>query len=124
MIGLVTTTLVEPAELARRIVDFLTDRQANDVVLLDIHAIASFTDFFIIASAQNERHLTALIGAIGKDLANAGVKSLHREGESDSGWVLVDFGPVILHLFTPENRAFYDLEGLWGRAGVPAVRFQ
>ena len=124
MISAVTRTQIEPPDLARRIVDFLTDRQASDVVLLDIHAIASFTDYFVIASAQNERHLNALVGAIDKDLANEGTKALHREGETDSGWILVDFGAVILHLFTAENRSFYDLEGLWGRTGVPAVRFQ
>ncbi len=120
----VTTTLIEPSELARRIVDLLSDRQAEDIVLLDIHEIASFTDYFVIASAQNARHMNALINAFDKDLANEGVKSLRKEGESDSGWVLVDFGAVIVHIFTAEDRTFYNLEGLWGRAGVPAVRFQ
>jgi len=120
----VTTTLIEPSELARRIVDLLSDRQAEDIVLLDIHEIASFTDYFVIASAQNSRHMNALINAFDKDLANEGVKSLRKEGEADSGWVLVDFGAVIVHIFTAEDRSFYNLEGLWGRAGVPAVRFQ
>ena len=70
------------------------------------------------------RSLGALLGAFGKELANEGVKALHTEGQADSGWILVDFGDVIVHLFTPEDREFYDLEGLWSRAGVPAVRFQ
>jgi ribosome-associated protein len=52
------------------------------------------------------------------------VKTLHIEGEADSGWVLVDFGGVIAHLMAPNERAFYNLEGLWQRAGVAAVRFQ
>ncbi|MPZ48552.1 MAG: ribosome silencing factor [Dehalococcoidia bacterium] len=120
----VTTTQIEPSELARRVVDLLSDRQAEDIVLLDIHEIASFTDYFVIASAQNARHMNALINSFDKDLANEGVKSLRKEGQSDSGWVLVDFGAVIVHIFTAEDRAFYNLEGLWGRAGVPAVRFQ
>jgi ribosome-associated protein len=68
--------------------------------------------------------MNAIIDVIEKDLANEGVKALHREGDSHSGWVLVDFGAAILHLFTPEDRVYYDLEGLWGKAGVPAVRFQ
>ena len=119
-----TQTQVEPSEIARRIVDVLADRQAEDVVLLDIHEIASFADYFVIATALNGRHMTALLNSIEKDLPNEGYKALRREGEATSGWVLVDFGAVIVHIFTPEDRVFYDLEGLWSRAGVPAVRFQ
>ena len=111
-------------ELARKIVDLLSERQAEDVVLLDIHQIASFTDYFVIATAQNSRHMNALINSFDKDMANEGIKPLHREGETNSGWVLVDFGAVIVHLFTPEDRTLYNLEALWSRAGVPAVRFQ
>lgn len=119
-----TKTLIEPAEMAQRIVDVLTDRQAEDVVMLDIHEVASFTDYFVIATAQNQRHTTALINAFEKDLANEGIKPLHIEGGNNSGWVLVDFGPVIVHVFQPEDREHYRLEALWSRAGVPAVRFQ
>ncbi len=124
MIPHVTQIQTEPADLARRIVDLLSDRQAEDIVLLDISQIASFADFFVIATAQNPRHMNALIDAFGKELANEGIKSLHREGDPDSGWVLVDYGAVIVHLFTEQDRQFYNLEGLWSRAGVPAVRFQ
>ena len=110
--------------MVSNIVDLLTDRQAEDVVLLDLHGVASFTDGFIIATAQNSRHLRALVGAIDKDFVAEGLKALHIEGDDDSGWVLVDFGDVIVHLFTPEQRSFYKLESLWTRAGVSAVRFQ
>jgi ribosome-associated protein len=114
----------DPAELARRIVDLLSERQAENITLLDISQVANFTDYFVIANAQNDRHMRALIDAFDTELAREGVKSLRTEGEPDSGWVLVDFGDVIAHLFTPEDRAFYNLEGLWQRAGVAAVRFQ
>ena len=124
MMPLVTQTQTEPADLARRIVDLLSDHQAEDIVMLDIGQIASFADYFVIATAQNPRHMNALVDAFGKELANEGIKSLHREGEPDSGWVLVDYGAVIVHLFTADDRQFYNLEGLWARAGVPAVRFQ
>ena len=120
----VTQEKIDPSELAERIVDLLSDRQAEDIVQLDISDVASFTDYFVIATAQNPRHMNALIDAFDKELANQGVKSLRREGQSDSGWVLVDFGPVIVHIFTPEDRSHYNLESLWTRAGVPAVRFQ
>ena len=124
MIGRMTRATPEASELAQQLVDLLADRQAEDVVLLDIRSVTDFADYFVIASAQNARHMQALIDAFDRDLARQGVKSLRREGDADSGWVLVDFGDVIVHLFAPEDRAYYNLEGLWGRAGVPAVRFQ
>lgn len=124
MIRLMTTAQTPPTEIARRIVDLLSDRQAEDIVQLDISQVSSFTDIFVIATAQNPRHMNALTDAFGKELANEGIKSLRTEGSSDSGWILVDYGPVIVHLFTPDDRKFYNLEGLWTRAGVPATRFQ
>jgi ribosome-associated protein len=120
----VTQATAEPADIARRIVDLLSDRQAEDVIMLDISSVSSFADYFVIATAQNPRHMNALIDSFDKELAREGYKALRREGQPDSGWVLVDFGPVIVHLFTPEDRSYYNLEGLWTRAGVPAVRFQ
>ncbi len=119
-----TEVLPEPSEIAQTIVDSLSEHQAENIVLLDISQISSFSDYFVIATAQNGRHMNALISVFDKDLANQGVDALRREGNSDSGWVLVDFGAVVVHLFTEEDREFYDLEGLWDRAGVPAVRFQ
>jgi ribosome-associated protein len=117
-------TPIDASELAHRIVDLLTEHQAENVVLLDISQVATFADYFVIASAQNPRHANALLSVFDKELAREGIKSLRREGEPDGGWVLVDFGPVIVHLFLPEDRSFYNLEGLWSREGVPAVRFQ
>jgi ribosome-associated protein len=110
--------------MAQAIVDALSEHQAEEIVMLDISQISTFSDFFVIATAQNGRHMDALISVFDKDLANQGLDFLRREGTSDSGWVLVDFGAVVVHLFTEEDRSFYDLEGLWNRAGVPAVRFQ
>ena len=124
MIGWMLNSQSEPADIARRIVELLSDHQAEDVVLLDISQVASFADFFVIATALNARHIVALIDSFDKELAREGVKSLRREGGADSGWVLVDFSAVIVHIFLPEDRAFYNLEGLWGREGVAAVRFQ
>jgi ribosome-associated protein len=124
IMSVTTRTQLEPADIARRIVDALSDHQAEDIVMLDISQLSSFSDYFVIATAQNSRHMDALMGVFSKDLASEGIKALHHEGQADSGWVLVDFGAVIAHLFTPEDREFYNLEGLWDRAGVPAVRFQ
>lgn len=119
-----TEAQLDSSELAQRVVDLMDERQAEDVVMLDISQVSSFTDYFVIATALNARHMGALLDAFNKELANEGVKSLRTEGDANSGWVLVDFGPVIVHLFTPEERQFYNLEALWQRTGVPAVRFQ
>ena len=124
MIDAMSEAELAPSDLAQRLVDLLSDRQAEDVTILDISQIASFTDYFVIASGQNARHMRSLVDAFDTELAREGVKSLRREGEPDGGWVLFDFGDVIVHLFSPEDRAFYNLEGLWGREGVAAVRFQ
>ena len=124
MIPDVTEVLPDPRDMAQAIVDALSEHQAEDIVMLDISQISTFSDYFVIATAQNARHMDALISLFDKDLANQGFDALRREGTSDSGWVLVDFGAVVVHVFTEEDRAFYDLEGLWNRAGVPAVRFQ
>jgi len=116
-------SLTEPADLARRIVDLLADRQGEEIVLLDIRQVASFADYFVIASATNPRHMRALVETLDKDLRDDGVGATHHEGELDSGWVLLDYGDVIVHLFSPEQRAYYGLEELW-QAAKQVVRIQ
>jgi len=113
----------EADDLARHTVDVLADRQAEDTVLLDIRRVASFADYFVITTAMNARHMHALVDTLAKDLAADGVKALHREGDEESGWVLLDYGSVIVHLFSPELREFYALEELWQTA-KQVVRIQ
>lgn len=91
------------------------DRQASDVVLLDLTSLSTFTDYFVIATAGNERQLNALIEVLDAD-ANAADRPFKQEGQPAGGWVLVDLGTVIVHLFSLEQRAYYNLEGLWQRA--------
>lgn len=85
--------------------------------------MASFADYFVIASAESERQLRAALEAVDEVLVAERVSPLGREGEPSSGWVLLDCGDVIVHLFAPEERAYYDLEGLWHEA-TPVVRIQ
>ncbi|HLZ69812.1 MAG TPA: ribosome silencing factor [Dehalococcoidia bacterium] len=108
--------------MAQNLVDILSDRQAEDIVQLDISKVSTFADYFVIATANNVRQLNALIDTLEREMKPRGVDLGPREGEPDSGWVLLDFGPVIVHLFSPEQRAFYNLEGLWSRS-APLVRF-
>jgi ribosome-associated protein len=85
--------------------------------------VASFADYFVIASAGSTRQMDAILESVAELLEPEGVRPLGREGESESGWVLLDYGDVIVHLFAPEERAYYDLEGLWSTA-VSVVRLQ
>ena len=98
--------------------------QAEDILLLDIRNAASFADYFVIGSAGSDRQINAILDEIEKRLEKGdGLRPRGREGAPSSGWVLLDYGDVILHLFAPEQRAYYDLEGLWTTA-VPVVRIQ
>jgi ribosome-associated protein len=113
---------LEPEALANRAVDVLSDRQALDIALIDISKTATFTDYFVIATAQSPLHFSALAEHLEKTLKAEGTDLRRTEGTRDSGWVLLDFGDAIVHLFSPEKRAYYRLEELWGRTS-PVVRF-
>ena len=91
--------------------------------MLDIRKVASFADYFVIASGQSVRQLQAIIDAVSQAASKDGVKTLGKEGEPESGWVLLDYGDVIVHIFAPDERAYYDLEGLW-HAATPVLRMQ
>jgi ribosome-associated protein len=115
--------LAESAELTQEIIDILSDRQAEDIVLLDISQVSNFADSFIVASARSLPQFSALVQALEENLGDSHARPPRVEGTPDSGWVLLDFGDVVVHLFSPAARSFYDLEGLWSRS-VPVVRFQ
>ena len=108
--------------LANRAVDVLSDRQAQDIALLDISRSVTFTDYFVIATAQSPLQFRALAEQLEKELKVEGADLRHREGSSENGWMLLDFGDVIVHIFSPDQRAYYRLEELWGRT-TPVVRF-
>jgi ribosome-associated protein len=114
---------LEAGALARKIVDLLAEKQAGDVLLLDISKVASFADYFVIASGQTVRQLEAMLESVDGGLSPEGVEPLGREGNAASGWALLDYGDVIVHLFGQEERGYYDLEGLWHDA-TPVVRVQ
>lgn len=97
---------------------------AEDILLLDISKAGSpFADYFVIATASTDRQSQALVDAMQDELRSQKIRPLHIEGERDSGWQLVDYGNVIVHIFSPEQRAFYRLEDLWHEAQV-VVRMQ
>lgn len=116
---------MESLELANRIVEIIVDKQGEDVLVLDLQEVTTFTDYFVICSGTSQRQLTALAGAISEALKQGEerVTPYHIEGEAEGGWVLMDYNSVIVHLFSPEKRDYYDLEGFWQNARV-VVRIQ
>ncbi len=90
---------------------------------MDISKVSSFTDYFVVATATNPRQMNALIDSLDRDLRSEGVKPSRVEGAADSGWVLIDFGDALVHLFAPDERTYYNLEGLWA-TGVSVVHIQ
>ncbi len=109
-------TALEPLEVAQFIVDVASDKLAEDIVLLDLRDLVPFADYFVIMSAESSRQIEALEEDLTQTLKDAGIARHHREGTPASGWVLLDFSDVIVHVFSPEEREFYALERLWRRA--------
>ncbi len=110
-------------DIAQKAVTAATDKQAEDVVLLDLTQAGTFADYFVICSGASKRQLEAIEDEIGAALKKLGVYPHHSEGTPESGWVLLDFGAVIVHIFAPDKRQFYGLDELWGDAKL-MVRIQ
>lgn len=104
--------------LAHSLVDALEDKKAEDILLLDLIGIAPFTDYFVIASGTSDRMLKALLNsALGAAREDHDIRA-RIEGEAMDGWLLADFGDVVLHVFSSEQRQFYQLEQLWEEGKV------
>ncbi|MDQ2715807.1 MAG: ribosome silencing factor [Chloroflexota bacterium] len=108
--------LLNSGQLARAAVDIASDKKASDVILLDIQGVTTIADYFVICSGNNSRQIQAIADAIREELGKQGGNLLHREGVADSGWLLLDFGDVIVHIFGPKEREYYRLERLWSEA--------
>lgn len=109
--------MTESEQLARAIAGAALDKKAEDLVALDMRGISSFTDFFIIASANSEPQLKAISSGIRERVReDLGKRPLSEDGFPVSQWVVLDYGDVIVHLFRAEKRAFYALENLWADA--------
>jgi ribosome-associated protein len=105
-----------PLDLARRIVELAEDKKAADIVLLDLTGLTTVADYFVIASGGSERQLDAIADGIVSGMRDEKVHAYGREGASASHWVLGDFGSVIVHVFTPPERDYYQLERHWAEA--------
>jgi ribosome-associated protein len=104
-----------PAEISTALHAAL-DRKAQEVVVLDLRHTPAFTDFFILCSGQNTRQVQAVADSVEQALRARGMRPSHVEGYDRAEWILMDFFTFIVHVFTPQTRAFYSLERLWGDA--------
>lgn len=109
---------LDTLELAHTIVSALEDKLGEDILLLDIRAVAPLADYFVICSGTSDRMLGALENAVQRE-----VKTKHKirprvEGSPGDGWVLADYGDVIVHLFSPDRRDFYRIEELWSEGKI------
>ena len=105
-------------DLAREIALFLEEKFGEDIVLLDIKEQVYFTDYFIISSTSSDRQLRGLASELSRDARERfGIHS-KPEGQPESGWILIDLGDIVVHLFSAEKREYYQLEELWQEGQV------
>lgn len=100
-------------ELSQAISTFLDEQKAEDIVTIDLRSKSSFADGMIIASGRSQRHLKAVAEKLKQLLHELGVREVRLEGITNCDWVLIDAGIVVIHLFRPEIRDFYNLEKMW-----------
>ena len=98
----------------------LDDAKAEDTITIDLHGKTSISDYMVVTCGRSNRHVGAVANRVLEDLEQAGVPDLRVEGMPHCDWVLIDAGDVIVHVFRPEVRAFYNLEKMWapGRTGT------
>ncbi len=100
-------------EIAQVCAQVARDHKAEDIVVLDVQGMSSFTDYFVIMSGRSTRHVQGLAENLEGALRSKRVKTSRAEGLQEGMWVLLDFDDVVVHIFYHDQRAFYDLEGLW-----------
>ncbi len=115
------TKTLKSLDKARRIAEIASDKLAADIAVLETREVCGFADYFVIVSGESDRQLAAIADEVVKTLKTAGVTPLRREGTAASGWMLLDYGDVIVHIFSSRERDYYKLDQMW-RAAKPVVR--
>ena len=109
--------------MARKAVEAASAKKAVDIVLLDARGVCSFADYFVICSGESSRQIAAIRDEVGHALKKEGILPHHCEGDVDSGWLLLDFNDVTVHIFASLERGYYQLDELWSQT-IPVVRIQ
>lgn len=105
--------MTESAKFARIAYDALADKKGENIKIIDISGISPMADYFIIADGANQNQLQAMCDAVDEALFAAGCKLRQTEGNRNSTWILMDYTDIIVHVFSREDRLFYDLERIW-----------
>lgn len=105
---------LSPLALKKLIETFLSSKKAQNIVTIDLHGKSSIADYLVIVSGTSQRQIASLAQLLKEELKKKGLKNINIEGIPQCDWVLLDAGDVIVHIFRPEIRAFYDLEKMWG----------
>jgi len=110
-------------ELAHEIVNALEDKKGEDIILMELKDIVSFTDYFVLCTGTSDRMLDALAHSVLENVRKQHKKRGKKEGLARDGWIIVDYGDVMVHLFSPDQREYYGLEDLWNEGKI-LVRLQ
>ena len=106
---------------AEKIADLIFNKKGYDVRIIDLRSLATFSDFFVICSADSDTQVKAIADEIDKSLRDEGIKCWHKEGYMALSWVLLDYVDVVVHVFKKDAREFYNIEKLWGDAPIVEV---
>ncbi|KLU59598.1 ribosomal silencing factor RsfS [Peptococcaceae bacterium CEB3] len=104
----------------KQVVDLVADKKGREIVLLNLKGISMVTDYFLIATGNSTTQVKAIVDHLEEKLGTLGIPILRVEGLPDAQWVLMDCGDLVVHIMTPDQRDFYNLERLWGDAEVMA----
>jgi ribosome-associated protein len=110
--------ILNTVEITRTVIDALEEKKAEKILLLDIHEVASFTDYFVICSGTSDRMLDSLADGVMRKVREVHQLHGHAEGAPSGGWMIVDFGDIVVHLFSPDQREYYQLEELWSKGKI------
>jgi ribosome-associated protein len=100
------------------VVDIIEGKKATNILTLDMRDLTSLADYYILCDGSSTRQINAIVGELMKELKKSGSWQANIEGTPESGWMLIDFGSVVVHVFSPEQRAYYQLEELWQDAPI------
>jgi iojap-related protein len=105
-----------PLEIAQCIADVMEDKKAEDIVILEIKDLTVIADYFVICTGKNATHVSSICDSIQEKMEENGIKVGHIEGLRSNNWILMDYGSVVAHIFSPADRGFYNLDRIWADA--------